>query len=140
MIKKTTRREERRVRRHRARKKISGSPTRPRLSVFRSEKQIYAQLIDDTKSMTLLSASSIENEKPKKKKKASAESGKSKKSVEKTEGDKTLFSAERAVGALIAKRALEKGIKTVVFDRGGFQYHGRVRALADAAREAGLTF
>lgn len=137
MIKKATRKEVLAKRRLRARKKISGSPTRPRLSVFRSQKQMYAQLIDDTLSATLVSASSVDNELAGKAKK-----GKAKKAItsEKSAEGKNTFPAARAVGALIAKRALEKGIKTVVFDRGGSQYHGRIAALAEAAREAGLSF
>jgi large subunit ribosomal protein L18 len=95
---------------------------RPRLSVFRSSKQIYAQLIDDVKGVTLASASSVE--------KTMREGGK-------TGANKD---AAKAVGKLIADRAKEKGIKDVVFDRGGYLYHGRVKALADAAREGGLNF
>ena len=101
--------------------KLAGAG-RPRLSVFRSSKQIYAQLIDDVKGVTLVSASSIE--KPMR------------------EGRKTgaNIDAAKAVGKLIADRAKEKGIKDVVFDRGGYLYHGRIKALADAAREGGLNF
>ena len=107
----------------RTRKKLKATSVgRPRLAVFRSSKQIYAQLIDDVKGMTVASASS----------------------VEKTmrEGRKTgaNIDAAKAVGKLIAERAKEKGIKDVVFDRGGYLYHGRVKALADAAREGGLDF
>jgi large subunit ribosomal protein L18 len=92
---------------------------RPRLSVFRSSKNIYAQVIDDERGVTLASASSLEGEKA-------------------TKGsDKD---AAARVGALVAQRAIEKGVKDVVFDRGGYIYHGRVKALADAAREAGLNF
>ena len=93
---------------------------RPRLSVFRSAKNIYAQVIDDAAGVTLAAASSLEGEK-----------GKTKGS------DKD---AAAKVGALVAQRAIEKGVKDVVFDRGGYLYHGRVKALADAAREAGLNF
>ena len=93
---------------------------RPRLSVFRSSKNIYAQVIDDEAGVTLAAASSLEGEK-----------GKAKGS------DKD---AAAKVGALVAQRAIEKGVKDVVFDRGGFRFHGRVKALADAAREAGLKF
>ncbi len=93
---------------------------RPRLSVFRSSKNIYAQIIDDERGVTLAAASSLEGEK-----------GKTKGS------DKD---AAAKVGALVAQRAIEKGVKDVVFDRGGYLYHGRVKALADAAREAGLNF
>jgi large subunit ribosomal protein L18 len=92
---------------------------RPRLSVFRSSKNIYAQVIDDERGVTLASASSLEGE--------SATKGSDK-------------DAAARVGALVAQRALEKGVKDVVFDRGGYIYHGRVKALADAAREAGLNF
>ena len=92
---------------------------RPRLSVFRSAKNIYAQVIDDQNGVTLAAASSLEGEK-------------------KAKGaDKD---AAAKVGALVAQRAIEKGVKDVVFDRGGYLYHGRVKALADAAREAGLNF
>ena len=96
------------------------SAGRPRLSVFRSSKNIYAQVIDDERGVTLAAASSLEGEK-----------GKAKGS------DKD---AAAKVGALVAQRAMEKGVKDVVFDRGGYLYHGRVKALADAAREAGLEF
>lgn len=116
-------RAEGRERRHnRVRKTVSGTLERPRLNVFRSDKHIYAQLIDDLAGETLASASTIDTEL-----RAEVE-GKSK--------------TERAkmVGELVAKRAQDKGIKKVVFDRGGYQYHGRVKALADAAREAGLEF
>jgi large subunit ribosomal protein L18 len=92
---------------------------RPRLSVFRSSKNIYAQVIDDENGVTLASASSLEGEK--------AAKGSDK-------------DAAARVGALVAQRAIEKGVKDVVFDRGGYIYHGRVKALADAAREAGLNF
>ena len=95
---------------------------RTRLSVFRSSKHIYAQLIDDDRGVTLASASSIE--------KATREGFKTGASVD----------AAKAVGKLIAERAKEKGVKDVVFDRGGYLYHGRVKALADAARESGLNF
>ena len=95
---------------------------RPRLSVFRSSKHIYAQLIDDVKGATLASASSIE--------KTQRDAGKTGANID----------AARTVGKLIAERAKEKGIKDVVFDRGGYLYHGRVKALADAAREGGLNF
>jgi large subunit ribosomal protein L18 len=94
---------------------------RPRLSVFRSSKNIYAQVIDDERGVTVAAASSLEG----------AEKGKAK------GADKD---AAARVGALVAQRAIEKGVKDVVFDRGGYIYHGRVKALADAAREAGLNF
>ena len=109
-----------RLKRHkRVRAKISGTPETPRLNVFRSEANIYAQIIDDTKGVTLVSASSLD------------------KDVEGYGGNKT---AAEAVGKLLAKRALEKNIENVVFDRGGYLYHGRVKALAEGAREGGLKF
>jgi large subunit ribosomal protein L18 len=95
---------------------------RPRLSVFRSSKHIYAQVIDDVKGETLASASSLE---------------KSMRDTGKTGAD---ISAAKAVGKLLAERAVKKGVKDVVFDRGGYLYHGRVKALGDAARESGLNF
>ena len=98
------------------------SPDKMRLSVFRSSKNIYAQVIDDSKGYTVVSESSLE---------------KGLRSALKTGADK--FAAE-AVGKLVAERALENGLKEVVFDRGGYRYHGRVKALADSAREAGLKF
>jgi len=112
-----------RVRRHeRVRKKISGTPERPRLNVFRSLNHIYAQVIDDAGGITLAAASTLDGAL-----KAELPYG----------GNKQ---AAKAVGLLIAKRALDKGIKTVVFDRGGYIYHGRVKDLAEAAREGGLEF
>lgn len=112
-----------RQRRHlRVRKKLFGTPTRPRLNVFRSSKHIYAQLIDDTNGVTLVSASTVDPEL----KDAVSYGG----NVE----------AASKVGELVAKRAIAKGYKEVVFDRGGYLYHGRIQALADAAREAGLEF
>lgn len=112
-----------RKRRHaRVRKKVFGTAERPRLNVFRSNQHIYAQLIDDTRGVTLISASTVDKEL-----KDQVEHG----------GN---IEAAQKVGELVAKRALEKGYKAVVFDRGGYLYHGRVRALADAAREAGLEF
>ncbi len=108
----------------RIRKKISGNSERPRLAVFRSQSHIYAQIIDDGMGRTVCSASSLDKE---------LRSGsRSKKGSD--------VAAARAVGLLIAVRAKEKGVSSVVFDRGGFQYHGRVKALADAAREGGLEF
>jgi large subunit ribosomal protein L18 len=101
-------------------RQVAGS--RPRLSVFRSSKHIYAQVIDDAQGVTLASASSMD---------------KSLKEALKTGADKA---AAEAVGKLLAERAVEKGITAVVFDRGGYLFHGRVKALADAARAAGLTF
>ena len=102
----------------RIRQKLEGTAERPRLNVYRSLNHIYAQIIDDAKGETLLSASSL--------------AGKLK-----TGGN---IAAAKEVGKLVAERAIEKGIKRVVFDRGGYLYHGRVKALADAAREAGLEF
>lgn len=120
MITKTPR-NERRLRIHRRiRKKVRGTPERPRLCVFRSLKHIYAQIIDDTVGHTLVAASTTEKDSP-----------------VKYGGN---VAAAKVVGQLIAQRALEKGIKKVVFDRGGYKYHGRVKALAEAAREAGLEF
>jgi large subunit ribosomal protein L18 len=110
-----------RARRHfRLRKKLSGTATRPRLVVSRSARHLFVQLVDDTQGRTLASASTMED------------------SLRASKGDKTAKSRE--VGALIAKRGKEAGISTVVFDRGGNKYHGRVAALADAARENGLEF
>lgn len=110
-----------RKRRHiRVRKKISGTKERPRLNVFRSTQHIYVQLIDDVQGHTLTSASTVDPE------------------VKGSEGNKTELA--KMVGKLVAERALEKGIKQVVFDRGGFLYHGRIKALAEASREAGLEF
>lgn len=112
-----------RKRRHfRVRKKVQGTPERPRLSVFRSLRHIYAQVIDDTTGNTLVAASSVEPELRK---------------TLKGTGD---TDAAAQVGKLIGKRAVEQGISEVVFDRGGNQFHGRVKALADGAREAGLGF
>jgi large subunit ribosomal protein L18 len=108
--------------RARIRKKLAGTGQRPRLAVFRSQSHIYAQLVNDELGRTLCAASSLEGELREKKKRGSN------------------VAAAKAVGALLASRAREKGISAVVFDRGGFQYHGRVKALADAAREAGLKF
>jgi large subunit ribosomal protein L18 len=107
---------------------------RPRLSVFRSSKNIYAQIIDDAGGVTLAQASTLESVKEAK----PAKGEKAKGSKAKTGGaDKE---AAALVGKLVAERALEKGVKDVVFDRGGYIYHGRIKALADAAREAGLNF
>jgi large subunit ribosomal protein L18 len=109
----------------RQRKRISGSGERPRLTVFRSVGHIYAQVIDDLSGQTLVSASSIDP--------------KLKGSFDKGVSGGNLKGAE-AVGTAIAERSIEKGIKRVVFDRSGFLYHGRIRAVADAARKAGLEF
>ena len=110
---------QRKKRHKRVRSKVSGTPGRPRLNVFRSEKHIYAQIIDDTTGVTLCSASSVEKE--------FDISGSNKEGAKK-------------VGALVAERAKAKGIETVVFDRGGYIYHGRVKELAESARECGLAF
>lgn len=107
--------------RMRIRKKISGSVEKPRVSIFRSNKQIYAQVIDDLSGVTLLSASSKEKE-------IAAKTG-----IKKTE-------QAALVGKLLASKCKEKGIESVTFDRGGYKYHGRVKSLADAAREGGLKF
>jgi large subunit ribosomal protein L18 len=112
-----------RLKRHlRVRKKIQGTSERPRLNVYRSSKHMYAQIIDDVKGVTLVSASTLDKDL-----KGEVENG----------GN---VEAARKVGELIAKRAKENGLTNVVFDRGGYLYHGRVQALADAAREAGLEF
>ncbi|KHO63415.1 MULTISPECIES: 50S ribosomal protein L18 [Thermoanaerobacter] len=121
MITKPNRNELRKRRHLRVRKKVFGTPERPRLNVFRSLKHIYAQIIDDTKGYTLVHASTLDPEL------RSIAKGANKQSA-------------KLVGELIAKRALEKGIKDVVFDRGGYIYHGVVKELADAARQAGLNF
>ncbi len=122
MITKTAKNEIRLRKHERIRAKISGTAERPRLCVFRSLSNIYAQIIDDTAGRTLVSASTLDGEIKEK----SAYGGNAE--------------AAKSVGTLIAKRAAEKGIETVVFDRGGYLYHGRVKALAEAAREAGLKF
>ena len=109
-----------RIRRHlRVRKKVTGDAARPRLMVNRSAKHIFVQVVDDTAGRTLVSASTLDS------------------SIRSAEGDKT--AKAKLVGALVAERAKTAGISAVVFDRGGYQYHGRVAALADSAREAGLT-
>ena len=122
MLKKANKNANRLQRHKRVRRKITGTTQRPRLCVFRSSNNIYAQIIDDTNRVTLAAASSLEAE--------------VKGAVNHT-GNKE---AARKVGELIAKRAIEKGITEVVFDRGGYLYHGRVQVLAEAAREAGLKF
>jgi len=117
----TNNKREARIRRHRrVRKKIRGTPERPRLSVFRSARHVYAQVIDDVHGQTLATASTTE-------------------SALRSGGGGTVDAA-KAVGKLVAERALAKGVKSVVFDRGRYLYHGRVKALADAAREGGLQF
>jgi large subunit ribosomal protein L18 len=114
--------EARRTRHERLRKKLSGTPDRPRLCVRRSLHHIYALLVDDAKGHTLAAASTLD------------------KSFAAELPSRTNLAAAQAVGAAIAEKAKAAGISEVVFDRGGYKYHGRVRALADAAREAGLTF
>ena len=112
-----------RIRIHeRIRKRLLGSSARPRLAVFRSNKHIYAQIIDDSKGTTLLAASSLD--------------GSAKKDLK----NGSNVAAAKAVGKLVAERAKAQGIEAVLFDRGGYLYHGRVKALAEAAREAGLKF
>jgi large subunit ribosomal protein L18 len=119
MIKKIEKKEIRNRIHKRIRRKLSGTAERPRLAVFRSVAHIYAQVIDDVAGTTVVSASSVDK-------------------GGKTNGGNV--AAAKSIGKLVAERAKEKGIKSVVFDRGGYQYHGRVKALADAAREAGLEF
>ena len=119
MIRKIEKKEIRNRIHRRIRRKLSGTAQRPRLAVFRSVAHIYAQVIDDAQGQTLVSASSVDK-------------------GGKTKGGNV--AAATAIGKLVAERAKEKGIKGVVFDRGGYQYHGRVKALADAARAAGLEF
>ena len=122
MIKKFCRKTARKKRHYRLRNKISGTFERPRLSVFKSNKHIYAQIINDTKGHTLAASSTME--------KAVSANLKSTSNIE----------AAKAIGADIAKKANDIGISTVIFDRGGFIFHGKLKALADAAREAGLRF
>jgi large subunit ribosomal protein L18 len=119
MIHKTEKKEIRRRIHQRIRRKLQGTTERPRLAVFRSVAHIYAQVIDDTEGKTLASASSVD-------KKAKTNGGN--------------VAAAKAIGKAVAERAKQKGIQRVVFDRGGYPYHGRVKALADAARAAGLEF
>ena len=118
MFKKADRKASREKRHLRVRKKVFGTTERPRLSVYRSEKNIYAQIIDDVNAVTVVAASCLD------------------KTIEKGSNNE----AAKLVGELVAKRAIEKGITEVVFDRGGYVYHGRIQALADGAREAGLKF
>ena len=122
MVSKESRQEVRAKKHRRMRNRLSGTAQRPRLAVFRSNNHMYAQIIDDTVGNTLVSASTLEKE-------VKAE-------IEKTNN----VDAAAYLGTVIAKRAIEKGIKEVVFDRGGFIYQGKIEALADAAREAGLDF
>lgn len=120
MITKADKKDSRKKRHQHIRRSVHGTAERPRLNVFRSSKHIYAQLIDDDKQVTLASASTQEKD-------VGIDNG----------GNKD---AAAKIGTIVAQRALEKGLDTVVFDRGGYLYHGRVKALADAAREAGLKF
>jgi large subunit ribosomal protein L18 len=120
MITKLDKNATRKKRHARVRAKLSGTSARPRLNVFRSNKHIYAQVIDDMSGVTLASASTLDKE-------LSLESSSN-------------LEAAQKIGELVAKRAVEKGITSVVFDRGGYLYHGRIQALADAARENGLQF
>jgi large subunit ribosomal protein L18 len=119
MFKKNDRKKLRAKRHLRVRKRIFGTAERPRLAVYRSDKNIYAQLIDDVKGITLVSASSLDKE---------------------FEGTGSNKEAAKIVGTNIGKKAVENGITNVVFDRGGYIYHGRVQNLAEGAREAGLKF
>ena len=122
MVRKESRQKVRVKKHNRVRNRFSGTAERPRLAVFRSNNHMYAQIIDDTVGNTLVAASTLEKD-------------------VKAELDKTNnVEAASYLGTVIAKRAIEKGIKTVVFDRGGFIYQGKIAALADAAREAGLEF
>jgi len=120
MITKNSKNANRKVRQTRVRKKITGTPERPRLNVYRSNKNIYAQVIDDVTGVTLAAASTLDNE------------------LNLTNGANK--DAAKAVGTLLAERALKAGIENVVFDRAGYIYHGRVKELSEAAREAGLKF
>jgi large subunit ribosomal protein L18 len=122
MISKPRRNDIRKRKHDRVRKKVTGTAGRPRLCVFRSLSHVYAQVIDDTTGTTLASASTLDKE------------------IKETIAFGGNIEASKAVGTLVAQRALAKGIETVVFDRGGYIYHGRVAALAEAAREAGLNF
>ncbi|MCL2617399.1 MAG: 50S ribosomal protein L18 [Defluviitaleaceae bacterium] len=122
MIKKPSREAGRKKRHERVRTKIAGTAERPRLAVFRSNDHIYAQVIDDDAQHTLCAASTVEKE--------------IKSKLENTAN----VDAAKVVGEVLAKKALAKGIQSVIFDRGGYLYHGKVKALADAAREAGLQF
>ena len=112
----------RKIRHVRVRRKVTGTGERPRLCVFRSLKHIYAQVVDDERGVTLVAASSADGE------------------IKQNGDGKNKTAVSASVGSLVASRAKESGITSVVFDRGGYKYHGRVRALADAAREGGLIF
>ncbi|MCI5911526.1 MAG: 50S ribosomal protein L18 [Oscillospiraceae bacterium] len=119
MIKRIDSNKARKKRHLRVRNKISGTPQRPRLNVYRSTNHIYAQVIDDVNAVTLAQASSLDKE---------------------FSGNGGNIEGAKKVGELVAKRAMDKGITEVVFDRGGYLYHGRIKELADAAREVGLKF
>jgi large subunit ribosomal protein L18 len=125
MLSKTSKDKTRQKVHDRIRKKVLGTAERPRLNVYRSVNHIYAQVIDDTQGVTLVAATSVEK-------------GKGVKGEKRPTGGNV--GSAKDVGKLIAERAKEKGIEKVVFDRGGYLYHGRIKALADAAREAGLKF
>lgn len=122
MIKKVSRQEVRVKKHMKIRNKISGTSERPRLAVYRSNMHIYAQIIDDVKGITIVAASTVE------------------KAIKDTLDKTNDVAAAEAVGKAVAEKATAKGIESVVFDRGGFIYHGKIKALADAAREAGLKF
>ena len=122
MFKKIKRNEQRQKRHMRIRQKVAGTPEKPRLNIYRSLNNIYAQIIDDTKGITIVSASTLDKEV---------------KDKLNSTGNKE---AAKLVGTMIGKKALDNGIKEVVFDRGGYVYHGRVKELADGARESGLKF
>ncbi len=122
MLKTKSRSLSRKRRHRRVRSKVSGTPERPRLNVFRSNKNIYAQVIDDQSGSTLVAASSLD--------------GKLRSDLKRGSNRE----AARRVGKLVADRAIDRGVKSVVFDRSGYLYHGRVKELADGAREGGLTF
>ncbi len=122
MFKKVDKNANRIARHNRVRKTVKGTPERPRLNVYRSTNNIYVQIVDDINRITLVSASTIDKE------------------LKGTLSSTSNKDAAKKVGELAAKRALEKGIDTVVFDRGGYIYHGRIQELAEAAREAGLKF
>lgn len=122
MVSKTNRSEVRKNKHRRIRSRLSGTPERPRLAVFRSNNHMYAQIIDDVAGNTLVSASTLQSD--------------VKQSLKKTND----VAAAAKLGEVIAKKAIDKDITNVVFDRGGYIYQGKVKALADAAREAGLTF
>jgi large subunit ribosomal protein L18 len=122
MPKEGTSRIRRYARHKRIRRRLKGVPERPRLAVYRSLRHTYAQVIDDSQGITVASASTLENE------------------VKSQDGDNHKTEVSKMVGELIAKRSVARGVEQVVFDRGGYKYHGRVKALADAAREGGLKF